>query len=64
MTSNRNRLSKSARTIAWLALDAVLVNVALLLAQVVRYSTDMSLAFFANSFRLAPAMTVLFLLVF
>ncbi len=60
----QNRLSKSARTIAWLALDAVLVNAALLIAQVVRYSTDMSLEFFANSFRLAPAMTVLFLLVF
>ncbi|MBR5545418.1 MAG: polysaccharide biosynthesis protein [Clostridia bacterium] len=59
-----NRLSKSARMAAWLALDAVLVNAALLVAQVVRYSTDMSLAFFANSFRLAPAMTVLFLLVF
>ncbi len=60
----QNRLSKSARTIAWLALDAVLVNAALLIAQVVRYSTDMSFEFFANSFRLAPAMTVLFLLVF
>ena len=60
----QNRLSKSARTVAWLALDAVLVNAALLIAQVVRYSTDMSLEFFANSFRLAPAMTALFLLVF
>ena len=64
MTVNKPRLSKSVRTVAWLALDAVLLNLALLLAQVVRYSTDMSLEFFANSFRLAPAMTVLFVLVF
>lgn len=64
MALNRNRLPKTARTAAWMALDAVLVNAALLLAQVVRYSTDMSFAFFANSFRLAPAMTVLFVLVF
>ena len=64
MTSIRNRMPKSVRMAAWLALDAVLVNLALLLSQVVRYSTDMSLEFFANSFRLAPAMTVLFLLVF
>ena len=64
MTLSKSRLSRSVRTVVWLVLDAVLVNLALLLAQVVRYSTDMSFAFFANSFRLAPAMTVLFVLVF
>ena len=64
MALNRSGMVKSVRTAAWLALDAVLVNAALLVAQVVRYSTDMALEFFANSVRLAPAMTVLFLLVF
>lgn len=64
MILNESRMPRFARTAVWLVLDAVLVNAALLLAQVVRYSTDMSLSFFANSFRLAPAMTVLFLLVF
>ena len=64
MKMNVSKLSRSARVAMWLALDAVLVNAALMIAQVVRYSTDMSMEFFANSFRLAPAMTVLFLLVF
>ena len=64
MSLNKSGLSRSVRTGVWLVLDAVLLNLALLLAQVVRYSADMSFSFFANSFRLAPAMTVLFLVVF
>ena len=61
---NKPRLSRSVRTVVWMALDVLLLNAALFLAQVVRYSTDMSFSFFTNSFRLAPAMTVLFVLVF
>jgi len=64
VTLQRPKLSKYARTFAWLALDAVLVNLALVLAQLVRYSENMAFSYFANSFRLAPFMTVLFLLVF
>ena len=64
MTSAKPKLQKTARAIVWVLLDAVLLNAALMLAQVVRYSSNISYDFFANSIRLAPAMTVLFLLVF
>ncbi|MDD6143088.1 MAG: nucleoside-diphosphate sugar epimerase/dehydratase [bacterium] len=64
MTSDKPKLQKTARAIVWVLLDAVLLNAALMLAQVVRYSSNISYDFFANSIRLAPAMTVLFLLVF
>jgi len=64
VTSAKPKLQKTARAIVWVLLDAVLLNAALMLAQVVRYSSNISYDFFANSIRLAPAMTVLFLLVF
>lgn len=64
MTFQKPRLQKTARTFLWVLLDIVLLNAALLLAQVVRYSAHISYAFFENSIRLAPVMTVLFLLVF
>ena len=64
MTSAKPNLQRTARAIVWVLLDIVLVNAALMLAQVVRYSSNISYEFFANSLRLAPAMTVLFLLVF
>ncbi len=64
MTSAKPKLQRTARTVVWVLLDALLLNAALMLAQVVRYSSNISYGFFANSIRLAPAMTVLFLLVF
>ena len=57
-------MPKNTRTLLWVLLDTALVNAALLLAQVVRYSSNISYSFFENSIRLAPAMTVLFLLTF
>ena len=64
MTSAKPKLQKTARAIVWVLLDIVLLNAALMLAQVVRYSSNISYDFFANSIRLAPAMTVLFLLAY
>ena len=64
MTSAKLKMPKNTRTLLWVLLDTALVNAALLLAQVVRYSSNISYSFFENSIRLAPAMTVLFLLTF
>ena len=64
MTSTSPRMKKPARTLLWVLLDVLLVNASLFLAQVVRYSSNISYSFFENSIRLAPAMTVIFLLVF
>ena len=64
MTCAKPRLKKPARTLLWVLLDVLLVNAALFLAQVVRYSSNISYSFFENSIRLAPAMTVIFLVVF
>ena len=64
MTSTSPRIKKPARTLLWALLDVLLVNASLFLAQVVRYSSNISYSFFENSIRLAPAMTVIFLLVF
>ena len=64
MTSTSPRIKKPARTLLWVLLDVLLVNASLFLAQVVRYSSNISYSFFENSIRLAPAMTVIFLLVF
>ena len=64
MTSTSPRIKKPARTLLWVLLDVLLVNASLFLAQVVRYSSNNSYSFFENSIRLAPAMTVIFLLVF
>ncbi len=64
MTSAKLKIPKNARTLLWVLLDVALVNAALALAQVVRYSSHISYSFFENSLRLAPAMTVLFVLTF
>ena len=64
MTSTSPRIKKPARTLLWALLDVLLVNASLFLAQVVRYSSNISYSFFENSIRLVPAMTVIFLLVF
>lgn len=64
MTSAKPKMNKPARTLLWVLLDVLLVNAALFLAQVLRYSSNISYSFFEISIRLAPAMTVLFLLTF
>lgn len=64
MTSGKPKCQKTARTLLWVLCDVVLVNIALMLSQVVRYSSHISYEFFENSIRLAPAMTALFLAVF
>ena len=64
MTSAKLKIPKNTRTLLWVLLDVALVNAALILAQLVRYSSHISYSFFENSLRLAPAMTVLFVLTF
>ena len=60
MTSTSPRIKKPARTLLWVLLDVLLVNASLFLAQVVRYSSNISYSFFENSIRLAPAILVVF----
>ena len=63
MTQTEKHLSRTARTLIWVVVDIVLLNVSLLLAQVLRYSENTAYyEFFGNSLRLAPIMTALFLL--
>lgn len=57
-------LRKTVHTFLWLLCDALLINAALFLAQIVRYSSNISYQFFELSLRVAPAMTALFLLTF
>ena len=64
MTLQRPGLKKGLRILLWVLTDALLVNGALFMAQVLRYSDNISYQFFYNSFRLAPVMTALFLFVF
>ncbi len=65
MTTTRPKLHKSARTLLWLLLDAVLVNAAMILAQVTRHTTALiPQEFFVVYLRIAPAMTILSLIVF
>lgn len=65
MAKPHPKMSKTLRNVLWLAADGLLVNLALFLAQVVRYSANDHIeSFFRISFRVAPAMTILFWLVF
>ena len=64
MTSTKPKMQKSARTFLWLILDAILVNAAMVLAQLLRYSSNISYDYFDIYLRLAPAMTGIFLLAF
>ena len=50
--------------LAWVLLDIILVNASLGLAQLIRYAPYFFQNYFENSLRVAPAMTVLFLLSF
>ena len=65
MTTTKPKLHKSARTLLWLLFDAVLVNAAMILAQVTRHTTAaIPQEFFVVYLRIAPAMTILSLIVF
>ncbi len=64
MTFAKPRMQKSVRTILWVLLDVLLVNAALFLAQVLRYSANISYRFFEISIRLSPFMTAIFLFTF
>ncbi len=65
MAATRPQLNRSLRTAGMLVLDAVLLNAAMILAQVARHTTAMiPQEFFVVYLRLAPIMTVLSLLIF
>ena len=64
MNSPRSAVNKTLRTFLWIVLDVALVNIAMVLAQVLRYSYNISYSFFSTYYRLAPAMTLICLLVF
>ncbi len=60
MTTEKGMLHKPIRIILWLFFDAVLLNVSMLLAQVLRHTTtDIPDAVFTIYLRIAPAMTVI-----
>ena len=58
------KTQKAVRTGLWLLLDAVLINLAMILSQVLRYTTTISYSFFQIYFRIAPAMTLMGLILF
>ena len=64
VSSSRAAMQKAVRILTWVVLDIILLTASLMLAQVVRYSANVSYAFFANSIRLLPGMLVISLLVF
>ncbi|MEG2207461.1 MAG: nucleoside-diphosphate sugar epimerase/dehydratase [Clostridia bacterium] len=64
MISPKPEIHKAARTIFWLVLDAVLINAAMVFAQILRYSSHFLYGFFFNYIRLAPIMTVVCLLTY
>ena len=58
------KTQKAVRTGLWLLVDAVLINLAMILSQVLRYTTTISYSFFQIYFRIAPAMTLMGLILF
>ncbi len=62
MTSPKT--SKTVRTLLWVLTDVILLNAALILAQLLRYSSNISYDFFDISFRVAPFMTLICLITF
>lgn len=65
MTTVKPQLNKPLRTTLWLILDALLVNVAMILAQVVRHETlPIPAEFFVTYQRIAVGMTILSLVIF
>ncbi|MDY3816650.1 MAG: polysaccharide biosynthesis protein, partial [Candidatus Limiplasma sp.] len=65
MSKANPKMNKTFRTALWMLVDALLVNLSLFFAQVVRYSAGTNInSYFRISIRVIPAMTVIFLLVF
>ncbi len=65
MTTTKPQLHKSVRTLLWLVLDAFLVNVSMILAQVTRHTTtEIPEEFFTVYLRIIPAMTMISLVIF
>ena len=65
VNANKSTLNKPARVALWLLLDAALVNIAMILSQVLRYSFNLSaFSFFSIYWRSVPAITLICLVVF
>lgn len=64
VNTNKPKPHKAIATLQWLLLDAVLINLAMVLAQVLRYTSTISYDFFDIYLRIAPAMTLLSLIAF
>ena len=62
--TEHERLKSGYRRGLWVFADCILVNLSLLLSQFLRYTTGSDPAFYAVSLRLAPFMTVIFILCF
>lgn len=58
------RTQKTTRTILWMAADVVLINLSMVMAQLLRYTTTISYEFFATYFRLIPALSIIGLICF
>ena len=56
--------NKAIRTALWMAVDVVLLNLAMVLAQMLRYTTNISYEFFGTYFRLIPALSLIGLISF
>ena len=62
MRQEHGQPKKVLQSTLWMLCDLLLVNIAMILAQLVRYSVDLQLmAFFHISFHLAPFMSLIFL---
>ena len=59
MEKQRPQMSKFLRTFLWVLLDVVLINLAMILAQVLRYSPGNLNRYYYIYFRLIPALTVI-----
>ena len=64
VTHDKPQMNRGMRTFLWILLDIVLVNAAMIFAQFLRYSTGNLNHFYAFYFRLAPAMTVINIIVY
>lgn len=64
MTLRKTRLNSTLKTLLWMALDVVLCNVAMILAQQFRFEVQIPEVFFRRYLNIAPVMTLVSLLSF
>ncbi len=64
MTSGKARLTSTLRTALWVLTDAVLCNLAMILAQQLRFEAQIPAVFFQRYVNIAPVMTLLCILSF